>query len=161
MQALLWVAKVLGILAGHRDVAAERDQRHAVVRGAAAEADDARAEAEREHVDARADESSGEVVSELVDEDQQSDAERHKQAVAEVSHGGELLGVDRAASGCELLCPLPALAVCGEDVCDGAHGERSSLTEDVRHMGSDCRELQSAVQEALGQHFIGCIEHGS
>ena len=161
LQAFLGIAHVLGILACHGDVAAEWDQRQAIVRGAALEAEQARSESEREHIDPRADESGCEVVAEFVDEDQQPDAERYEQAVAEVSHGGEVGCIGRAASRCELLRPLPALAVSSEDICDGSHRSRSPLAEDVGHVSCDCRELQSAVQETLGQHFIGCIEHGA
>ena len=80
------VAAVARLHAGDGDVAAERDQREPVVGRAAVEAPDARAEAEREDLDAHADPASREVVPELVHVDQEPDAEGDEEDVAEFAH---------------------------------------------------------------------------
>ena len=71
--------RLVGVLAGHLHVAAERQRADAVLRIAALEAEDRRVEAELELQHADADALGGQKVAELVDEHEHAEHERERQ----------------------------------------------------------------------------------
>ncbi len=77
--AVLVALDLFGILAGHLDVAAERQRADAVFGVAAAEADDGRVEAELELQHADADALGGEKMTELVHEHEHAEHEDERQ----------------------------------------------------------------------------------
>ena len=76
---MLVALDVLGILAGHLHVAAERQRADAVLGVAAAEAEDRRVEAELKLEHADADALGGEKVAQLVDEHEHAEHEHKRQ----------------------------------------------------------------------------------
>ena len=71
----------VGLLAGHLDVAAEQDQREAVVGLAAAEPEQPRAEAEAERFHLHIEEAGGPEVAQFVDHDHDPDQDQQPQNV--------------------------------------------------------------------------------
>jgi hypothetical protein len=76
------ITLVGGILAGDHHVAAERHERQSEVGAIPGHAAQARAEAEREHLDAHPGGTRGQEVAELVDEDQEADAQSGQEDAA-------------------------------------------------------------------------------